>query len=52
MLFNHQHVALYKLYPPAKEGTALKPKFCPFLGSNVLASSLVQAPSLKVYNYP
>ena len=45
---NHQQVPLYKLYPPANDGTALKAKFWPALGSFVEDSSLVHAPNLKL----
>ena len=45
-------MALYRLYPPAEEGTALKAKFCPALGTFVFDSILVQAPNLKSMSWP
>ena len=38
--------------PPAKDGTALKAKFCPISGISVTDYILVQAPNLNDKNYP
>ena len=52
MLFYHQHVAEYKLYPPAEEATALYAKCCPILGTCVTDSILVHAPNLNKCSWP
>ena len=52
MLFYHQQVAEYKLYPPAEEATALKAKCCPILGTCVTDSILVHAPNRNKCSCP